>query len=313
MAIFAPMKRIIIILSMMLGAVCANAQVKSLYAEARLGYQEGFVADYVNVYLEGNIIPNLSYCWRQRFNKAFYNPTIPLNAADLLYIQWDITPKIGLQGGKIAVSVGGYEYDAAPIDLYYWDAFAGGLADVYALGGNFIFRPNPNQTLMLQVSQSLLGFGYKDVLHAAIVWYGHIAPWWKTIYTLNWMDNPTHVGLGIIGLGNRFEAGPFALELDFQYRTPLRYLAADYSAIAKVELSFPYVTVFAKGGYTYNWDCPIDVMPERYSFIYGGGGVEVFPIKNSKDLRIHAVGWWNTDVRRAIVALGLTYRFRFIK
>ena len=310
------MKRYLLLtIVLMLGVTQANAQVKNLYGEVRMSYQEGLSADYVNVVLDGNITPSLYYNWRQRFTKSLFDPDIPLNGTDQLYLQWDITPFIGLQGGKIPVVVGGYEYDDAPIDLYYWEAFAGGLKDVYALGGNIMFNVAKDQTLMLQLSQSLLGFGYKGVYHAAVIWYGQIAPWWKTIYSVNWMDDPTHTGLGIIGLGNRFEAGPFALELDFQYRTALLSkgaLSADYSAIAKAELSFPILKVFAKGGYTYNWDCPIDVIPTQYRFFMAGGGIEVFPLRN-EDLRLHAVTWWNTDERRVIFSVGATYRLRLVK
>ena len=310
------MKRFLLLtIIVLLGVTQAYAQVKNLYGEARMSYQEGLSADYVNVVLDGNITPSLSYFWRQRFNKPLFDPAIPLNATDMLYLQWDISDKWSLQGGKIPVVVGGYEFDDAPIDLYYWDAFAGGLADVYAIGGNFIWKPAPQQSVMLQLSQSLLGFGFKDVYHAALLWYGQIAPWWKTIYSVNWMDDPTHTGLGILGLGNRFEMGPLAMELDFQYRTALRgagIFSADYGVIGKLELALPFIKVFAKGGYDYNWNCPIDVMPEQYRFFYAGGGLEVFPLDN-EDLRLHAVTWWNTDVRRIIYSIGVTYRFRVVK
>ena len=310
------MKRLLLLtIVLLLGATQANSQVKNLYGEARMSYQEGLSADYVNVVLDGNITPSLSYYWRQRFNKPLFDPDIPLNGTDMLYLQWDISDKWSLQGGKIPVVVGGYEFDDAPIDLYYWDPFAGGLADVYALGGNVMFHPAKDQTLMLQMSQSLLGFGVKDVYHAAICWYGQIAPWWKTIYSVNWMDDPTHTGLGIIGLGNRFESGPFGFELDFQYRTAIfgkGAPSADYSAIGKLEMSFPILKVFVKGGYAYNWNCPIDVIPEQYRYIMMGGGIEVFPLEND-DLRLHAVTWWNTDERRVIFSVGATYRLRLVK
>ena len=315
------MKKLLTLI-LLLFAANAGAQVKNLYAEARLGYgasfeQEGFngsfKANHLNLILEGNITPSISYFWRQRFNKAFYNPDIPLNATDQLWIRWDINQRWAIQGGKIALVVGGYEFDDAPIDLYYWSKFADMFPDVYALGANILFNITPQQQLALQVTQSPLGFGTSNIFHAGLIWYGRIAPWGKTIWSANWMDDPAHNRLGIIGLGNRFEAGALAFELDFSYRLNIgRSFPAVYGAILKVNYALPKWNIFAKGGVDYNHDCAGDLVPAGTRFFYGGGGVEFFPLEN-EDIRIHAVGCWNTDVNCANMLLGVTYRLRVVK
>lgn len=312
----------LVTISLLLLSFNAAAQIGNLYGEARLGYnadiaKEGFngsfVVDELNLVMNGNITPSLSFLWRQRFTKPLYDPKFLLNATDILELDWTISPHWGIEFGKIPIIVGGYEFDRAPIDLYYWDIFAGNLEDVYAPGVNFCYTPVAGQTLKLEVSQSLLGFGRHDLFHAALLWYGHVAPWWSTIWSVNWMDDPTRTGLGIVGLGNRFEAGRLAVELDLNYRTALKGgFSTDFGVIGQVEYSFPVVKIFAKGGYTYNKNNAIDVVSVGCRFIYAGAGVEVFPLKN-KDLRLHAVGWWDSDFKCATVSLGVTYRLRVIK
>ena len=317
------MKRFLALTLILITIVPAFGQVDQLYGEARLDYgaaiQDGaykgkFKPDQLNLVLAGKIGRNLSYFWRQRFTKPLYNPDIPLNATDQVWLRWDINEHWAIQGGKIAVIVGGYEFDDAPVDLYYWGLFAGLMPDVYALGGNLLWKINPQQTLMAQLTQSPLGFGYANLFQAALVWYGRIAPWWNTIWSVNWMDDPAHNGLLVAGLGNRFEAGGFATELDFMYRTSAfqRNLPLDLSYVLKLEYKWPVLTVFAKGSYDYNRDCPADFVPQGTSAWILGGGVEVFPLRND-DLRLHTVGWWNSSIGSANFTVGITYRLRVEK
>lgn len=319
------MKRFLLTTLLLLTISPAFAQVKQLYGETRLGYgaaiaggkyDGAFSADFVNVILEGNIGPNITYYWRQRFTKPFYNQYIPINATDHIWIRWDINERWALQGGKIPIVVGGYEFDDAPIDLYYWGVFADRLPDVYALGGNVIFKINPENTLTAQVTQSPLGFGYSNLFHTALFWTGRFAPWWHTIWSVNWMDDPEHNGFVMTGLGNRFTAGNFAAELDLMYRTStkVQVLPANYSAILKLEYRLPIVSVFAKGSLDYNKGDIYDVLVSENSCTYiAGGGVEFFPLKNN-DLRLHAVAWWDSRVEnRANLTFGLTYRLRVVK
>lgn len=321
------MKRFFVATLLLITTLPAFSQVKQLYGETRLGYEAAINggqyagnvrADYLNLILEGNIGPNISFFWRQRFTKPLYNPNIPLNATDHLWLRWDINDHWAIQGGKVPIMVGSFEFDAAPINLYYWGMFADRMPDVYAIGGNVICKIAPEQTLFLQFTQSPLGFGYNDLFHAGLIWYGRITPWWNTIWSANWMDDPTHSGFVVAGLGNRFEAGHFGIELDALYRTGLAkdYLSADYSAILKLEYKFPVVTLFTKGSFDYNKDFAEDFVPVRSRFLTVGGGIEVFPLKND-DIRLHAVYWTNSDAACSNFghhfAFGITYRLRVIR
>ena len=309
----------------------ARAQVTHFFLETRAGYEGAagqdyrkgqFNADYMNLVLEGNIGPSISYYWRQRFTKPLFNNNVPINATDLLYINWDISDRWALQGGKLPIIVGSFEYDDAPIDLYYWNSFCNLLPEVYALGVGAWYNIAPDQQLHLHFTQSPIDVGQPLLFHTGLAWLGGFTSWWKTIWTLNWADDPNHLGACWLALGNRVEAGPLALEMDLMYRHSLQRLmpAADLSGVAKLELSVPYVKVFVKGGVDYNdpanttedglsWD---PVIPAGTRYFYGGGGVEVFPLGN-EDLRLHAVAWTDNDIRAVSWMLGATFRFRIIK
>ena len=192
------------------------------------------------------------------------------------------------------------------------------MPDVYAIGTNLMYNITPHQTLQFQFTQSPLGFGRNDLFHAALIWYGRIAPWWNTIWSVNWMDDPTHCGYIVTGLGNRLEFGGFGLELDAKCRAGAarQFLSADYTAILKVEYKFPSVTLFAKGSYDCNKDFQEDFVPVGSRFLTAGGGVEFFPLKND-DIRLHAVYWLNSDAAVSAfthnLTFGLTYRLRVVK
>ena len=298
------MKRFFVATLLLITTLPAFSQVKQLYGETRLGYEAAINggqyagnvrADYLNLILEGNIGPNISFFWRQRFTKPIYNPDIPLNATDHLWLRWDINDHWAIQGGKVPIMVGSFEFDAAPINLYYWGMFADRMPDVYAIGGNVICKIAPEQTLFLQFTQSPLGFGYNDLFHAGLIWYGRIAPWWNTIWSVNFVEDEFHRTINYLAKD---------------------YLSADYSAILKLEYKFPVVTLFTKGSFDYNKDFAEDFVPVRSRFLTVGGGIEVFPLKND-DIRLHAVYWTNSDATCSNFghhfAFGITYRLRVIR
>ena len=229
--------------------------------------------------------------------------------------------KIGLkyQEKKQPVIVGGYEFDDVPVDQYFWNDFCNTIWQVYALGGLIVYKPSENQQFMLQVTQSLEHMGHADVFHGALVWQGRIAPWWKTLWSVNLMDDPYRHMMGYLASGNRFEAGPFALELDLMYRRSLVQkgrAGLDGSVVARADFSIgKQWLVFAKVGGDTNDASNVDpdgiaydltVVPGT-SYFYGGGGVEFYPLGN-QDLRVFALAWANNRQRELNARLGVVFR-----
>ena len=78
----------------------------------------GFHGKYFNLMLGGNFGSGFSYYFKQRIiaNKGsvmFFDNT------DFLYLDYKPTANWRLRFGKDAMALGGFEYDAAPIDVYF--------------------------------------------------------------------------------------------------------------------------------------------------------------------------------------------------
>ena len=133
------MRKMLLALCMCCGLTTALAQEKStidLGFETRMGYHReeidgekldgnsGAKGDYLNLKLNGTIGSNFSYSWRQRFNKKI-NDSHFFDATDWVYLTYQTDAHWSLSAGKQVVLIGGYEYDAAPIDIFmaseYWN------------------------------------------------------------------------------------------------------------------------------------------------------------------------------------------------
>ena len=115
-----------------------NSSLLRLDLEARADYMQefrdetkidgasGFKGRYLNIRMDGNITDNLSFSYRQRLNKpnkdaSFFDATDWITASYTIG-SWTIS------GGKQVVGIGGYEYDGAPIDLYFCSEFWNNIA-----------------------------------------------------------------------------------------------------------------------------------------------------------------------------------------
>ena len=328
------MKRAILAaFGLLVAALTANAQVKvdSVFFDARGGilanvgqggqFDINLTGESLNLNMWGHLTPSVTYRFRQRFTKPLYDSTNPLNATDWLLITWNISPRWSVNAGKMPTLVGGFEWDYAPVDLYFVSDFANSIAQCYALGGTLMYNVAPGQQLQLQATRSLLSDGPSNILGASFGWYGSFAPWWKTIWAYTFMDDPYRHRMGYLALGNRFEAGPAALELDFMYRKSLLGgMGPDLSVTALLSWKVGKCQLIAKGGYDYNDSSNVDgngvpydltVAPgTRYAF--AGGGVEYFPLGN-RHIRLHGMGWWDNRSNVFTLNAGITFRLYVVK
>lgn len=70
----------------------------------------GFAGKFLNLRLDGNLTDNLSYSWRQRFNKPHKDASF-FDATDWIYLNYNLD-NWSFAGGKQVVAIGGWEYDA---------------------------------------------------------------------------------------------------------------------------------------------------------------------------------------------------------
>lgn len=330
------MKRAVLAVLGLLAATLASraqVQVDSVFFDARGSFVTTVVpgaqpsatltGDFLNFNAWGKITPSLSYRIRQNFRVPVYKEGNPLNGTEFLLLNWDINPRWSLNAGKLCTLVGSFEWDYTPIDVYYYNQFCNSVPEAYALGGTVMYNLRPGQQLQLQASRSILSYGEEGHWALALGWIGSFAPWWHTLWAVTYLDDPYHHHMAWFGLGNRFLAGPFSLDLDLMYRRSLLPgvpSGPDASVSVKAAWQEGKWLFFVKGGGDYNDpgnvdgdDIPYDlVLAPGTRYVYAGGGVEYYPLGN-KNLRLHTVGRWNNDSRVFTLSAGISFRLYMVK
>ena len=282
-------------------------------------YSTHFQGDYFNVHIAGHLTDNLSFRVRQRMNKLI-DAQNPYNATDFLWLKWQATDRLALTAGKQAILLGGYEIDSAPIDVYYYSAFCSNLYQYYAFGATASYTLAPGQELSLQFAPSPISSGLQDAYSYNAYWHGHIIPLWETLWSFNIVEDQFHRKMNYIILGNKYYFGPLVVDIDLMNRaSPAQphYLFTDWTAILKAILSLGKWNLCTKFGYETNAAENVDAaglsyntaLPAGNNYLYGGCGVEYFPLGND-DLRLHAVFFQDNHDHINNYDIGITWRFR---
>lgn len=287
-------------------------------------YQGGFHVDYLNIHLKGHISDNISYVFRHRLTKEAFAGNNPLNATDFAWMTWQATPRFSLTAGKHPVWFGSFEFDDDPIDVFFWSKSIADLYQYFTLGVSGTYELAPSQNLTFQFSQSPLSHGITNCFSYSLYWNGSFAPFWKTTWSVNLVDNEIGTMMNYIVLGNRFTFGNLLVDADFINKTALsgqqRPIFSDYAVMLSSRYRINKFNLCFKGTYDYNdaangdwseggvgsWDV---VVPAGYDVLQLAGGIEWFPL-GGKDLRLHAFYSHNSAVaRRHSLEMGITWRF----
>ncbi len=280
------------------------------------GNTSGFHGRYLNLMVNGQLNSQFSFSWRQRLNKFHDAEDDVFNATDWIYLDWHPTANFSLAGGKQVVLIGGYEYDRAPIDIYYASLFWNNIA-CYQMGASAsLTTDNRQHTVTFQVCNSPYRMDNEDWYAFNLYWSGKMRHY-STLWSVNMMKYDSKHYANFIALGNRLDYGPFYCELDLMNRYSLhqRFFFEDYSVIGKVAyLIDNKVRLFAKGGYEhYRLELGNRQLIEKPFY---GGGLEVFPIKGRENIRLHAVADVNHGAlgeRNFEIILGVKWRVDLFK
>ena len=317
------------------GAVSLQAQVITepifnrfkLEARADLDYQSldnrtvagtrhprGFNGRYFNLHVGGNLTPEVSYYFRQRIIAK--EGTVSLfDNTDFLYINYQPNEHWMFRLGKDAIAVGGFEYDAPPIDVLfstvYWDNFY-----CFQLGGAAAYRSvDGKHTLMLQVANSPyvyygaftnltgateLGQEWQRGLLAYSLFYSGSAGHLHMLYSANLLERPDHSYMNYLAVGNKLVYDRWDIYLDLIHRAhSFDDWGNNFAVVSCLNFQItPSLNLFAKGAYEQNrsekavdgmgvvrgrFDC---LVPEGTSFTTYGLGFELRP-QFCRDMRIH--------------------------
>lgn len=286
----------------------------------------GFKGQYLNVRADGNIGGGFSYSLRHRLNKQHSDASF-FDATDWLYLayrkdNWE------LSAGKQVVAIGGYEYDAAPIDLYFCSEWWNNVP-CYRWGGTVAYSLNEGKDkLSLQLCESpFRGDSQEEMFAYNLMWVGSHGLF-STTYSVNFVEYLPGKFVNYISLGNRFSLGRFTVDLDVMNRAASgqAFIGKDFSVIGKVAWQpTNKLNVFAKASYDVNnADTGKDylIAPDT-EITRVGAGLEYFPLQdNRNDVRIHVVGSYsfgdNTNPagvlldKQTYLTMGITWRMNLL-
>ena len=228
--------------------------------------------------------------------------------------------------GKDVLAIGSSEYDYNDVDVHYalatpfWHKNA-----AYQWGASVDFTTKEEDTtLRFQFSASPFGeWPFASKLFAySLYWsgeYGCYTPFWS----VNFMEYERGRFASIIALGNRFSVGDFTIELDYMNRATsiTKFFEQEFSVSAQLLYNYrDKVEAFVRGGYDHYNGSDIFGYEDDWSFVpvdaslcpkywYVGGGLHYFPLKESRDLRIHALAAYNNFANCVSLTFGATYYF----
>jgi len=290
----------------------------------------GFNGRYFNLLIGGNLGDKFSYFFRQRIVATSGTYRL-FDNTDFLYLNFNPTPQWTVRLGKDAIAVGGFEYDAPPIDVLfsttYWDnfyCFQLGVSGVYKTkdGRNMIVAQVANSPYIYYGSGVGDGLGKEwksGLMSYNILWSG-IFGHFRTIYSINMFERQRGSFMGYIALGHKLTYDRWDIYLDLLHHS----LAVDdwgknFGVVSCVNfLVTKDLNLFAKAAYEQNHsatdilsynatggnlDC---LVAAGHSYMLYGLGLEWRP-SFYKDVRLHGFVACRRDSESAMIsATGLS-------
>lgn len=256
----------------------------------------GFKGKYLMFRMDGRIGKNFTYSWRQRLNKAIISNSW-FEATDWIYADYAVNGW-NFRAGKDVVAIGGWEYDAAPYNIFDGSVFWNNIA-CYQLGVSARYSLSQNDRLTLQITQSPMHTQAFSNLYAYnLMWNGHHGCF-DAIYSANLIEYAKGKYINYLMLGNKFSFGKLTAEIDLMNRAASgqSFLFKDCSVVGEIGyLPEKHIRVFGK--YTYdvnktgtNADA---VVLDNTELNMAGAGVEYYPLcKDKTSLRLHLVGFYS--------------------
>ncbi|MBR5893702.1 MAG: porin [Bacteroidaceae bacterium] len=313
----------------------AQSELTNLRVEARADYQREYVDDkeieensgfkgkYLTIRMDGSLGEGFTYSYRQRLNKAHSDQSY-FDATDWLTLTYT-TGNWSISGGKQVVAIGGYEYDQAPIDVYfaseYWNHIP-----CYQLGASLTWKNDKgSDSFTAQVTQSPFRANADDMYAYNIMWCGSHGRF-NTIYSANLIEYLPGKYISYIALGNKFNVGEVTIVADLMNRASgdHTFIGKNITAIGEISwMPTENLNIIAKATYDVNnTNATSDICVAPGTEITRvGAGIEFFPMSNgSKDVRLHANACYTFGNatgalldKQSIFDAGITWRINLLK
>lgn len=294
--------------------------IPDIYLDTRVGYDNFFYdgtgrfgATGLFLDLNGRISPRLSYS----FNHIIAGPYFPEEPQGFDATQWlNFTYETGdfaFTLGKLSSVIGNFEYDADLLDAYFdMNSMFYNMIDCYQWGLQADWYPADNHSILFQFTNSPLAsdasqFAYNLAWRAELDCY---EPYWSA----NLWQFDTGRFVKSLNLGNRFHFGGFSIDLEYMTRAASmkRIFADDFNIIAAPSYKFgEWCRIFGKFGWEHTAeDLPYELAYAEYAggdYLYYGAGVEVFPFKEMRNIRLHAF-WTSNNFGDSLMNIGLRWK-----
>lgn len=264
----------------------------------------GFEGKYLMFRIDGYIIDGLTYSWRQRLNKAHSDANF-FDATDWIYLDYAFKGW-NFQAGKEIVAIGGWEYDANPINIFAASTFWNNI-NCYELGVSAAYSFTPSSKLMAQICQSPFFTRENRSMYGYSLYWAATHGCWQPLWSANLFEYNPGKYISYLSLGNRFNFGKVHIDLDLMNRAASgqTFFFKDCSLMAEAGWAInDRWNVSGKFTYDVNKtlsNADMTVLPGT-EIKMAGAAVEFYPLKkNRTSLRLHAGCYysWGTNANEA--------------
>ena len=295
-----------------------KSEVIDYIPDVSLDMRGGFSQDFTNgtgrifgdgLYLniDGYISPNFSYSFNHRLASTYYEDNTGFNGTNWLTLTYEVG-SFSFTAGKDALFVGSFEYDAYDLDSYSsMNSVFYNMFDCWQWGASAAWYPDDSNSVLIQAAESPFRLEDRTLMAYAAGWRAEY-DFYESYWTANMWEYERGKFVKALNLGNRFHIGNFSCDLEYMTRASdlKNFFINDFTAIIAPSYEIgDMVRLFAKCGFERVRE---ENMFEDYGMgIFYGAGAEFFPLKDDKDVRLHAT-WSSSMSFGDILNVGLTWK-----
>ena len=319
--------------------------VPEISLDTRYGYTHqssggggGFGSDNFLLNVDGKIGKHFSYSFNHSLKSSIDEGSTFFDATNWLTLSYELG-NFTFTAGKDALMVGSFEYDAYELDCYYeMGSMFNYNINSWLWGVSAMWTNNAEtSSFAFQATKSPFAFDPKeDNLYAYnVAWYGMWEKY-ESIWSVNMMEYEPGNFVKMLALGNMFYWGNFEFMFDCIVRATdfSKNIGKDYTVNMQPAYNFgESLRLFGRLGVERTPDdAEYDFLGEYLSvedkvlaneeneyimpayitgnkeYIYYGAGLEYFPLKEDKSVRLHAAWTSNNYTKSHMVYVGLTWK-----
>lgn len=260
--------------------------------------------------INGQISPNFSYSFNHSVAYFEGDDALGFGNTNWLTLTYE-TDNFYISAGKEDIKIGNFEYNEYDIDSYwemnslFWNNIS-----PWQWGISGGWYPADGQTILAQVANS--PFSDIDIFNLFAYSLGWQGEWdcYNSYWTVNMWQYDKGQYVKSLNLGNRFYVGDFRFDLDYSTRATdiKKAFTSDFTLAFAPSYEWEWGRAFAKFG----WE---RVEEDNFGYEFNGNnlfyglGAEFFPLKEYKDIRVHALWASNSQYTGGhYLNIGLTWK-----